>query len=137
MKNIFLTAARKRFRFDSVKGERTTEELFTLPLTSKSGFDLDTIAKTVNRQLKAQAEESFVETSNNPLKAELEEKLEVVTTVIGIIKAENEAARLKRSRLEEAHALRDALASAKARKLGEASEEDLEKRLAELEASIN
>jgi len=137
MKNIFLTAARKRFRFDSVKGERTTEELFTLPLTSKSGFDLDTIAKTVNRQLKAQAEESFVETSNNPLKAELEEKLEVVTTVIGIIKAENEADRLRRARREEAHALRDALASAKARKLGEASEEDLEKRLAELEASIN
>lgn len=104
---MFEQATREQFRYPSLKGDLTTEQLWQLPLTSKSGFDLDTVAKTLNREIKAQGEESFVETSANPAKKVLNEKLAIVVHVIGVKQAENarerEAAqrRTERARLTE------------------------------------
>ena len=89
----FELATRKQFRYPSTKGDLTTEQLWDLPLQSKTGFDLDTTARNINNQLKSISEESFVDTSTNPAKPDLEAKLAIVVHIIKTKQAENEAAR--------------------------------------------
>ena len=86
--DIFEVAARNKFRFPSNRGELTVENLFDLPLQSKSGFDLDSVAKAINSELKQTAEESFVETAS-PLNTELAQKLDIVVYVIKAKQAAN------------------------------------------------
>ncbi|BCJ47509.1 hypothetical protein GCM10010168_18670 [Actinoplanes ianthinogenes] len=90
---IFEKATREKFRYPSTKGLLTTEQLWDLPLTAKSGFSLDDVAKAVNAELKAIDTESFVATETNPAKATLETKLEVVKHVIAFRLAQDEAAK--------------------------------------------
>jgi hypothetical protein len=90
---IFEKATQEKFRYPSTKGLLTTEQLWELPLTAKSGFSLDDVAKAVNAELKAIATESFVATETNPAKATLETKLAVVKHVIAIRLAEDQAAK--------------------------------------------
>jgi hypothetical protein len=90
---IFEKATQEKFRYPSTKGLLTTEQLWELPLTAKSGFSLDDVAKAVNAELKAITTESFVATETNPAKATLETKLAVVKHVIAIRLAEDQAAK--------------------------------------------
>lgn len=90
---IFEKATQEKFRYPSTKGLLTTEQLWELPLTAKSGFSLDDVAKAVNAELKAIDTESFVATETNPAKATLETKLEVVKHIIAIRLAEDQAAK--------------------------------------------
>ena len=82
-----------KLRFDSPKGLLTVEDLWDLPLTSARGANLNDIAKGLNRELKAAADEDFV---NRTAPTDTAEKLafEVVKHVIDIRLAENEAAKL-------------------------------------------
>lgn len=88
MSTVFLRASREKFRFPSPKGELTTEQLWDLPLQSKTGCDLDTVARNISRQLKAQTEESFVTTSNNSLAETLQAQLTLVVFIIETKKKE-------------------------------------------------
>lgn len=132
--NIFELAARRKLRFSSTKGELSTEQLFDLPLESRDGGNLDAVAKAVNAELKSVAEESFVKTTSNPLKATLELKLEVVKFVI----ADKIEAAAKRSaasaKAAEKTALLEALANQEKAALGSLSAEQIKARLAVLEA---
>lgn len=136
--NIFAIAARKKFRFPSTRGELTVEQLFDLPLLATGsrtlGFDLNTVAKSINTELKAAAEESFVETSTNPAAGDLETKLEIVKFVIAEKKAAAEKAKARADKRQRRQLLLDAIAAAQARELGAASPADLQKQLDELEA---
>jgi hypothetical protein len=92
---LFIAATKAAIRFPTNKGELSTEQLWDLPLQSKSGFDLDTVAKTVNAALRSVTEESFVSTTTSPAKSLLELKLDVVKFIIADKIAENEANRRK------------------------------------------
>lgn len=105
----FETATRKQYRYPSCKGMITTEDLWQLPLTSKSGFDLDSVAKAINADLKARAEESFVTTSADPRKGVLQDMLAIVVHVIGVKQAENETARSLATRKAERDRLNEVL----------------------------
>jgi len=85
-------AIRQKYRFPSSKGGLTLEQLWELPLQSKTGFDLDSVAKDVNQMLKAEAEDSFVVPANNTRKQALENMLAIVVHVIKTRQAENAAA---------------------------------------------
>lgn len=98
---LFAQATRDQYRFESIKGLLTTEDIWQLPLSSKTGFDLDTVAKRVNAELKDMSEESFVAVTPTPGRAQAERKLEVVKFVIATKMAENEAARSAAARREE------------------------------------
>lgn len=110
--NIFEQAARNKLRFLTTKGFVMTEDLWDIPLTSKSGFDLDTIAKSVNTQLKSHTEESFVKVSNNPLKDELTLQLEILKFVI----ADHQATVAARVAAQEAKEKREKLLAALSKK---------------------
>lgn len=80
--NLFEQASRLKLRWLSPRGELTSEQLWDLPLTSKNGFDLDSIAKTVNAELKACSEESFVATKKNPTEEMWALRLDILKHVI-------------------------------------------------------
>ena len=134
MMNIFEQASRQKLRFQSSKGELTSEQLWDLPLQSKTQFDLDTVAKTVSRDLKGVTEESFVSTAANPANARLTLALEVVKHVIAVKIAENEASRKRADREDERKKLLAALANKEESALNAMTADEIRQRLVELES---
>lgn len=74
--SLFEKAAKQKLRFNSNKGQLTVEDLFDLSLTS-----LDNIAKAVNRKLKDEAEESFIQKKSTS-STELELQLDILKYII-------------------------------------------------------
>ena len=130
--NLFEKATRKAFRFPSAKGELTVEQVWQLPLTSRSNCDLDTVARTINTELKSLAEESFVNKGSNPKRAELQDKLDIVIHVIQTKQAEADAASQRAAKASEIAKLEELLANKKDEELAGLSKEDLEAKLAAL-----
>lgn len=134
MNNLFITAARNKYRFTSVRGEMCVENLWDIPLTARNGdgFDLDTIAKQLNRELKATEEESFV-TAASAANAELKDKLDIVKYVIQVKLEERDAAADAATRKLKRDKLVELLAKKQDESLAELSEEELQARIAALE----
>lgn len=133
MSDIYKYAAQTSLRFPSKRGALTVENLFDMPLKAKDGFDLDTVAKTINTQLKTVGEESFVEdTSSDPQRTALSIQLDIVKDVIKTKQEANKAAREKADRLAEIQKIRAIISDKKDEKLSQASIEDLQKKLDEL-----
>ena len=134
MSDIYKFAAQTKLRFPSKRGELTAEQLFELPLKSATGFDLDTVAKAINAQLKDASEESFVEADSvSPEKRRLAVALDVVKDVIKTKQEENKAVRDRAERAAKRKQLLDAIAAKKDQALTAASLEDLEKQLTALD----
>ena len=53
--NLFEQATRRKYRYPTTRGNVSTEDLWDMGLTQ-----LDTTAKTINKQLKSDDEESFI-----------------------------------------------------------------------------
>lgn len=133
MDNLFLQATREKFRFESNKGDLSVEQLWDLPLTSRTGFDLDTVAKAVNANLKASNEESFVNVSNNPAVSRLQAQLEVVKAIIEVKLAQAEATKKRAEKAVERQRLMEVLHSKKDQELQGLSVEEIKRRLSLLE----
>ena len=133
MDNLFLQATREKFRFESSKGDLSVEQLWDLPLTSRTGFDLDTVAKAVNANLKSSNEESFVNVSNNPAVSRLQAQLEVVKAIIEVKLAQAEATKKRAEKAAERQRLMEVLHSKKDQELQGLSVEEIELRLSLLE----
>ena len=134
MSDIFERAARAKFRYASLKGDLNTEQLFDLPLTAKSGFSLDVVARRINADLKAVTEESFVEVASNPARGELTAKLDVVKAVIAYKIAENERRRTAANKAAEKQFLLDLLDKKRGDALSELSLEEIQARINALES---
>lgn len=134
MSALFERATREQFRFPSNKGELTTEQLWQLPLQSKTNFDLDTVAKTINAELKKSAEESFVTPSSNTGASLLSAKLDVVKAVIAYRQDENARRRLAADKAAQRERLLNALNNAEQQQLLQMSPDELRKQLAELDS---
>lgn len=90
--NLFELATRKKFRFESKAGLLSVEDLWDLPLDSRTKASLNEVAINISRELKAQTE-SFVAIAKKDTTNE--QKLEIVKYVIDV-------------RLEEAKAIAEA-----------------------------
>ena len=91
--NIFEAATRSHLRFDTVRGGITTEDVWDLPLTSKTEMSLDAIGKIVIRSLKASEEESLV-VKSSVANTTLNLKLNIIKHIIEV-KLEEAAAVLR------------------------------------------
>ena len=109
--SIFKDATRLKLRFKGDKGTLSVEDLWDLPLKSGRMVSLDSLAKAVNRKIKADGEESFVD-DRSPTNAELDLKLDILKEVISIRKDEN----LVKTNAAANKAKRDKILSVKARK---------------------
>lgn len=135
--NIFEKASRKALRFPSIKGELTTEQLWILPLTSRTGWDLDTVAREVNKELKSISEDSFVVTTTNPAKETLELKLEIVKHIIADQLLKQEIAKKAAQRKDERDRLVEILHQKKDQELLSLTPEEIQQKLAELDNPAN
>jgi hypothetical protein len=129
--SIFEQASRQKIRFPSTRGELTVEQLWDLPLQSKSLFDLDNIAKAVSREVKAVSEESFV-TESSPANAKLTLALDVVKHIISVRKSENRISLDRAARMAERDKLLEILSDKNDAALKELSPEQIKARLESL-----
>ena len=88
---MFESAIRNKYRFKTVKGMATTEDLYDMELIRSDGFDLNTVARYINSLIKEQAEESFVETKT-VTNTTLNNQFAIVKHIIAV-KLEEKAAR--------------------------------------------
>lgn len=128
----FERATREKFRYPSVKGLLSTEQLWELPLTAKSGFSLDDVAKAVNAELKAVDTESFVATESNPTKAICEDKLSILKHIIAVRLAENRAAAALATKKREKEKLLEVLSRKQDAALENLTEDELLARINDL-----
>ena len=130
---IYDFALRCRLRFASSRGYLSVEDLWEVPLRSKDDFNLDTIARECNKEVKELIEESFVDQERSEYNTSAETCFEIVKHVIAV-KLEEEAGRLdsaKRSKHRER--IMEALERKQEAALEDMSEDELKQRLAELE----
>jgi hypothetical protein len=126
--NLFKTASIIKLRFSTNKGSLSVEDLWDLSLTS-----LDTIAKSVSRQLKAESEESFiaVKTSSN---TQLEIALEILKIVIADKLAQKAASLEKQDNLNRLSVLQGLVDRKKNESLEGLSIEELQAQIDSLQA---
>lgn len=125
--NKFIDATRRKLRFNTTKGQLSVEELWDLSLQS-----LDSIARAVNKQLKASEEESFIPTVSKRKDAESELALDILKYIIGVKVEERDAEKARVEKREKAARLKELLAQKRDAELTEKSAEELEKMLREL-----
>ena len=130
---LFIRATRQKWRFPSNAGLLTVEQLWDLPLTNRTGLNLDAVAKTINAELKAAAEESFVSTKPNPTADSLAERLELVKFIIATKIADDQARAERAEKRAKRERILQALAAHEETALASASKEDLLKQLQELD----
>ncbi|CDX26753.1 conserved hypothetical protein [Mesorhizobium plurifarium] len=137
--DIFERAARKKFRFPSIKGDLTVEQLWDLPLVAGSGitrdvkFDLETVGRGILTELKGVTEDSLVNVNPDPRKGELEAKLDIIKHIIAVKQKEAADAQAAAARAEKRRKLVDAIASKEDEALSKASKEELLKQLEEMD----
>lgn len=113
--SIFEKAVKQKLRFSSDRGLLTVEDLYDLPLKGKA-VSLDNLAKAVNRQLKAEDEESFVDTASSA-NTTLNLQLDILKHVIAEKVAERDAATQAAAKKAQREQLENALAAAQQRDL--------------------
>ena len=116
---MFERAAKCKLRFQSNKGLLSTEDLFDVSLTG-----LDSIAKGVNKQLKEEVEESFIEKKSN-VSSELELRLDILKHVIAYKMAVMDANKKRAETIAKKAQIEDILLRKKSEKLENMSEEEL------------
>lgn len=97
--DAFKEGTRINVLFPSKVGELSIQQLWSLPLQSKTGVDLDTLAIGVNEQLKKSGTESFVKKSSGPDKL-LQLKLDILKEIIEYKQTEEDK-RAKRTELNK------------------------------------
>jgi hypothetical protein len=100
--NLFAVASRLKFRFETPRGSLTVEDLWNLPLTSRTGkVNLDDIARSLYRDVKDMGDEvSFVA----PIQKTDEIpglKLELVKYIISVLVSERDTAAQEAVRREK------------------------------------
>lgn len=132
---MFETASRKKLRVKTSIGELTVEQLWDLPLTSTRGVNLDDIAIKLSQEITKQ-QLSFVSDNAKKEDADLKVLFDIVIHIIEVRKNEAKAAQEKASNLSMLKMLKELRAEKQTESLKSLSQEELDKKIAELEGSL-
>ncbi len=133
--DIFERAARGKVRFPSAVGLLMVEQLWDLPLTARrGGADLDSTAREIFAELKSLEEGSFVKTTPDPRKSDLELQLEIVKFVIADKIAMADRAKTAAENAERKRKLLAALSAKQDAELLGMSREEIEAEIAKIAA---
>lgn len=116
---LFEKALRLKLRFKSKVGAITTEDLWDLSLEH-----LDTIAKSLNKEIKLAEEESFIKTKTKA-NTQLEVAFDTVKHVIAVKLKEAEATKLAKERKAQKAKILEILVRKQDESLENKSEEEL------------
>ena len=122
---IFEFATRNKVRFP-FKGMISVEDLWDLSLTN-----LDSIYKTLNKQVKQSEEESLLSTKLS-VDTELEVQIAIVKHIVSVKLAEKEAAEKAHAKREQKQKIMSIIATKENEALQNSSIDDLKKMLDEL-----
>ena len=125
--NIFEYAVRNKVRFP-FKGMISVEDLWDLSLTN-----LDSIYKTLNKQIKQSEEESLLDAKAN-VNTELEVQVAIIKHIVSVKLAEKEAAEKAYAKKEQKQKIMSIIAAKENEELQNNSIDDLKKMLDELDA---
>lgn len=131
---MFEKATRQKVRFDTEKGSISTEDLWDLPLRSKSSFDLDSIAIRLHKQLKETDEISFVNTPVESKRTAINLKFDIVRHVIEVKLEEEKKRETAASTKAQKEYLLKILDEKQNEELKGKSTEEIKAELAKLEA---
>lgn len=126
VENIFEYAVRNKVRFP-FKGMISVEDLWDLSLTN-----LDSIYKTLNKQVKQSEEESLLSTSAN-VNTELEVKIAIIKHIVSVKLTEKENAEKAADKKAQKQKIMSIIATKENEALQNSSIEELNKMLDELE----
>lgn len=124
MANLFEIATRAKYRFP-YNGKISVEDLWDL-----TPAQLDTIYKTLNKNMKAQGEDSLL--TEATVDTTLTNMVEIVKHIFTVKRNEAETRKVAVENAEKKRRIMDALAKKQDEALNAASEEDLKKMLADL-----
>lgn len=128
--NLFEWATKNKVRFNTERGALTVEDVWTLPLTSKNGISLDSLAKDLYRAVKEHDDVSFVQESTVESTV-ANNKLEIVKHVISV-RMEERRQRAEREKTKEKNeVIRNLLKEKELDGLRNMSVEELRKMLSE------
>jgi len=129
MSELFKTASKEKIRFDTARGLLTVEDLWDLPLTSGRGPSLDSVAQSLDTQIKASTT-SFV-TKATSKNASLELGFEIVKVIIADRIAVKEANVLRVAKEQQKTRIRQLLNNKQDEELASKTVEELEALLAD------
>lgn len=124
--NMFEVATREKFRFP-FRGVISTEDLFDLSVK-----DLDSIFKTLNKELKKAKEESLLETKTQQDK-ELDIKIEIIKYIVKTKLDEEQLRAETKKKKEQKQKILELMASKQDADLQNKSIEELQQMLNELD----
>lgn len=123
--NIFEYATREALRFP-YKGSQSVEDLWQLSVR-----ELDSIYKTLNKQVKQSEEESLLSTKSN-VDTELEVQIAIVKHIVSVKLAEKEDAEKASAKKAQKQKIMSIIATKQDEALQNSSIDDLKKMLDEL-----
>jgi hypothetical protein len=132
---LLIAATRQKYRFDSPNGKLSIEDLWDLPLTSTTKTNqanLDDIGLALKRQLKETSDEESLVRPVTRKNTDLQNKFEIVKSIITIKMAERDEAAATSARKAEKQKLLEILDRRQDKDLENLPVEDLKKRIAEL-----
>lgn len=127
--NTLVTAARRKYRFESGRGLVLFEDLFDLSLQT-----LDKIAVALDQKVQAAGGKSFIN-KRTVSNTDIINQLELVKFVIETIQADDEAKKVRADKAAEKAFLNSLLEKKKINQLEGLPIEEIEKRLAALDAA--
>lgn len=133
MQDLFIKASRMKFRFPSVQGMLTIEDLWDISLTTTKNnvASLDDVAKALSKKVKEDASESFVvkaKKTDDPSA----DMLEIVKHIIAVRLEDAEKLAAVKANKEKKQLIMSIMAQKQNEQLLGASMEDLERMLSEL-----
>lgn len=132
--NLFERASRIGLRVASSKGMLMVEDLWSIPLTSKTGaLNLDEIAGELNKQLEKQPKKSFVNPDASATDPALQLAFDIVLHIINVRVAENQQAAQAKARRDQKQQLLAIIAQKESEQLAGQSLEELRAAVAALD----
>lgn len=81
MSDLFERATRQKLRFETVAGNISVEDVWSLPL-SRGKVNLNDLAKELNKEIKTFEEEDFVNKTSNSKNEDIKLKFDIILHVI-------------------------------------------------------
>ena len=123
---MFEQASRRKIRFQTTKGLLTVEDLWDLGLNG-----LNSLAKAINKQIKAEEEEDFLKVAKNS-DVELKLCFDIVIHILNAKKAEQDAREAAADKAARKKKLLDVLARKQDASIESMSEDEIKAQIAAL-----
>lgn len=124
MSDLFERATRQKLRFETIAGNISVEDIWSLPLCSGK-VNLNDLAKALNKEIKTFEEEDFVNKTSNSKNDDIKLKFDIILYVIKYKTEEAEAKERATLTLEKRRSIQALIEKKESQQLENLSIEEL------------